>query len=328
MASRVRILHVLALVAGAIGLVVLLDRVGWSGMRDAVVNAGWWFAVIAVIDLAGVACDAAAVHALARRDTEVSYGRVFLAQASGMAINRLTPGNSLGEPIKVTMLVDHMPKDAAVAAILKYNLVTLYVALAVIVTGVPLTLLALDLPTRLSIAVGVATAMLVIAALALALVVRRGAIATVIHGAARIRLISAARAARWVTQTTAIDGSVRSFADPWSRRGVAFAVASRALSCMTAIAVLAAAAITPTPALVLGMCSVGILVTWLASVVPLGLGVADGTNYFLYGVLGAAPAAGLVFTTVNRARTLVLAAIGLAIMLLVNVMARRAARVR
>jgi len=64
--------------------------------------------------------------------------------------------------------------------------------------------------------------------------------------------------------------------------------------------------------------SVGILVTWMTNVIPLGLGLADGTNYVLYDLLGATAKAGLSFTMVNRVRTLILAAIGLSIMAVAN----------
>ena len=52
--------------------------------------------------------------------------------------------------------------------------------------------------------------------------------------------------------------------------------------------------------LVVAMLSVGILISWLSNVLPLGLGLADGTNYALYGLLGASPEAGLVFTMTAR----------------------------
>ena len=58
--------------------------------------------------------------------------------------------------------------------------------------------------------------------------------------------------------------------------------------------------------------------------VPLGLGLADGTNYALYGVLGSTGPVGLVFTMIGRARTCVLAAMGLTVLLIANLVDRRA----
>lgn len=311
---RIHALHLAALVLGAAAFAVLVHRLGWATFADAVVDAGWWFVVIAALDLGTVVCDAAAVHAFARAHAPVAYARVFAAQASGVAINRLTPGNSLGEPIKVTMLLPYVPRDAAIAAIVKFNLATLYVAIAVIVLGVPLTLLGLELSPRVELAVWSGTAALLVLAGALALLLRRGALATVLAAARGVRLLSADRAARWTAKIRAIDADIRSFGDRAARRGLAYVVASRLIHFAGTIAVLEAAHIPFTPPIVVGMLSVGILVTWIASVVPLGLGVADGTNYLLYGALGAAPALGLAFTMVHRARTVVLAAMGLVIM--------------
>jgi len=79
-----------------------------------------------------------------------------------------------------------------------------------------------------------------------------------------------------------------------------------------------------TAPLIVASLSVGILVTWMSNVIPLGLGIADGTNYVLYGIFGASPIAGLLFTMVNRFRTVVLAMMGVIVMAIANVLHRRA----
>jgi hypothetical protein len=314
-----RLVRVLALVAGAIGFTLLVDRVGWTTMQDAVLGAGWWFAWIALIDLASVLCDATAVYCFVRAEARVPFGRVFAAQASGIAINRLTPGNSLGEAIKVTMLGYHVPKAVAVSSIVKFNLATLYVALTVVVLGVPLTLLGLDLPRRLALLVWIATAAIVAGAALLAVLLRRGALRTLIAGLRRIRLIAAPRAQRWTAKVRVLDASIRAFGNPWSRRGVACVAGSRVLHFAATIAVLRAAQVPMTPPIVIGMLSVGIVVQWMSNIVPLGLGLADGTNYILYGALGSSPLAGLAYTMVNRTRTCLLAAMGLVVMAIANI---------
>jgi hypothetical protein len=291
-------------------------------MQTAVTEAGLWFAWIALIDLASVFSDAAGAYCFVRAEHEVSYWRVFAAQASGISINRLTPGNTLGEAIKVTMLVDHVPKSVAVSAIVKFNLATLYVALATVVLGVPLTLLGLDLPRGVEIAVWIGTASVVLLGLVIAFLLQRGAVATLIGALRRVRLVSSARAARWTTQVASIDASIQSFGNPWSRRGVLCVLGSRVLHFAATIAVLRAAHVPMTPPVVIGMLSVGIIVSWMSNIVPLGLGLADGTNYILYGVLGSSPLAGLAFTMVNRTRTCVLAAMGLTVMAIANLLDR------
>jgi uncharacterized protein (TIRG00374 family) len=320
--SRRQIVQLAALGIGLLALAFLLDRLGLSGIRRAVLDTGMWFVVIAAIDFLSLCCDAAAVHRFVVPLAPISFPRVFAAQASGLAINRLTPGNALGEPIKVTMLMARVPEAAAVSAIVLFNLATTFVAVASIIIGVPLTLLTLDLPPRVEVAVLIVAALLVAFVLGLIVLARRGALATLIHALARLRLISCERAERWELRMTAVDANVRRFGDATTRHALGFVIASRILNWAGTIVILHVADIPLTAPLVIGMLSVGLLVTWMSNVVPLGLGLADGGNYVLYGALGASPDAGLDFTMINRVRTCLLASMGLAVMVIANLVDR------
>ncbi|MGN6109878.1 MAG: lysylphosphatidylglycerol synthase domain-containing protein [Kofleriaceae bacterium] len=340
---RIHALHGVALAVGAIGFVVLVHRMGWAELQRAVVGAGAWFLAIAAIDLASMFCDAAGIQSLVRPRARVPYLRVFAAQASGVAINRLTPGNSLGEPIKATMVMEAIAAndarttaaptsrggaDIAVSAIVKYNLATLYVSLAVIVLGVPLTLATIDLPGRIQVAVWIATAVLIAIAIALALLVRRGALATLIDAALRLGWLAPERADRWRARTAAIDAEVRSFSGPATRRALCFVALSRALYSAGSLVAIHAAEVPLTAPLVIGTLSVGILITWMSNVVPLGFGLADGGNYLFYAAVGSSPTGGLDFAIVNRTRTVVLATMGLVVMAIANLVDRRGDRAR
>lgn len=322
-----RIFNLLALVIGAVAFALVVRELGWAGMRQAVIGTGAWFAVIAVIDFAGCFFDAAAVHAFIRPHAPAAYRHVFAAQLSGMAINRLTPGNTLGEPVKVTMLVrSDVPADVAVSAIMIFNLTTMYVGIIAIVIGVPLTALLLDLPPDIAHMVWLGMGILVGVAGLIAVLIRRGALGSLVGGLARIRIISAPRATRWQAAVAAIDTRLRSIGNlraPGFARGLAGVLGSRAFNWLGTIVILHAAQIPMTAPLVIASLSVGILVTWLSNVIPLGLGIADGTNYALYGLLGASPVTGLLFTMVNRLRTIVLALMGLSVMTIANALYRR-----
>lgn len=314
-----RAFNVIALAVGIVGLVVVVHQLGWIGIRRAVLGTGAWFAVIALVDVCGALCDAFAVHGFLRPIAPVSYGRVFAAQISGMAINRLTPASSLGEPLKVTLLVrGDVPIDAAVSSIVLFNLATVYIGIATIAIGVPVTALLLDLPADVARLVWIGLAILLAAAIVIAVLVRRGALASAIGALAALRIVSAARADRWRLKVASIDARLRAIADADAsgiRRGLAGVLGSRCLNALGTVLVMYAADVPLTAPLVIASLSVGILITWMSNVVPLGFGLADGTNYVLYGLLGASPAAGLLFTMVNRLRTIVLALIGLAVML-------------
>jgi uncharacterized membrane protein YbhN (UPF0104 family) len=320
------IVNAVALVVGAVAFAIVAVHLGWTAIRETVVAAGAWFAVIAAIDLVSAMCDAFAIHGFLRPKQHVPYWRVYAAQLSGMAINRLTPGNTLGEPVKVTMLVRSASTDTAVSAIVMFNLTTLYVGIASIVLGVPLTVLLLDMPHRIEVIAWAGMATLIVFAIAIALLVRNGAIATLIQGLVRLGVISPGRGTRWHLKVAAIDARVRAIADADTSgigRGLAGVLGSRVLNWVGTIVVLHAADIPLTAPLVVASLSVGILVTWVSNIIPLGLGLADGTNYVLYGLLGAAPVAGLLFTLLTRLRTIVLALLGLTAMVIANTVHRR-----
>src|SRR6185503_5064592 len=100
-----RAFNLIALAAGIVGFAFVVRELGWDGLRTAVIGTGAWFGVLAAIDFVGSFFDAGAVYTLVRPHAPIAYRHVFAAQLSGMAINRLTPGNALGEAVKVTMLI-------------------------------------------------------------------------------------------------------------------------------------------------------------------------------------------------------------------------------
>jgi uncharacterized protein (TIRG00374 family) len=304
-----------------------MHALGWAGLRQAIVGVGGWFAVIAMIDLAGTLCDAVAVHGLVRAQTPLPYLRGFAAQISGLAINRLTPGNALGEPVKVAMLVrDEVPSEVAVSAIMMFNLLTTLCGIAGILAGIPLTLALVDLPEGAVQLLWIGCVVLLVAVLAIVLLVRRGIAGTLVGLLARVRVLSTTRAEQWREKATSIDERVRSIGrlrGAGLARGIVGVVASRLFNWLGTVVVLHAAHIPLQAPLVIAMLSVGIFVTWLSNVIPLGMGVAEGTNYALYGLLGASPVAGLLFAMVNRVRTIMLALCGLTVMTIANTLHRR-----
>jgi uncharacterized membrane protein YbhN (UPF0104 family) len=100
-------------------------------------------------------------------------------------------------------------------------------------------------------------------------------------------------------------------------------VGSRVLNSIGTIVVVHAVGIHVSAALAVALLSVGILIGWIANIVPLGIGVSEGGNYALYALFGASPHGGLLFALVNRLRTMLLAAIGLLVMAAANILHRQ-----
>jgi hypothetical protein len=310
-----RVLRAIALVVGVVAFALMANRLGWSGLTRVLVETGWWFLVIAAIDVGSALCDAGAICAMASEHARVPYGRAVAAQLGGVAINRLTPGNALGEPIKISLLVERIPRDSAVSTILMFDAGATVIAVVAIVLGSLATLAFVDLPSTMAKAAWIGAVVLVIFLMGVFVLIRRGPVGIGIGALRRLRLISAQRCMRWRFATAHIDEMVRELGTTRSSRiGLGFLFGSRFLNWVGTFVMLYAAGLPITAPLVIGLLSVGALINHLAHIVPLGIGVAEGGNYLLYRALGAPGLAGIDFTMVYRARTCLLSAIGLTVL--------------
>jgi len=312
------VFNIVVFVIAAIAIVSVIEGGGIALAERAFRGVGPMFAVIVALDLAGMTCDAGAIHAFMRPEARmVSYWRVLAAQASGRAINVLTPTGALGEATKISMLVGHAPRTRIVSSIVEYNLVTAYLSVAILVVGVPVTALLVDLPPAIARVAWIGLAVVVVVATALVLVLRHGAGGSALAAARRLDLISPERAQAWASKVAEVDARLRdlhSNRSPGTGRGVALLVASRLLSWSATTVTLAAIGVAIGPMLLVGLFSVGILVGWVSAAVPLGMGVADAGNYVLFGALGATGPQGLLVSMVGHVRSLVIALIGLLVM--------------
>jgi hypothetical protein len=304
----------------------MMRALGWQRAEDVIRDAGAWFPTVVALDLAGLACDAAAIHAFMSPEARmVSYVRVLAANASGRAVNLLTPGGALGETTKVTMLVGHAPRARVISAILLFDLAGFYLSVAIVIVGVPITLAIADLPRDLEVLVWVGLAVIAPLAIGLGVLVHRGALGTFVDGMAGVRVISRARADAWKGKLAEIDGHLRELhanRTAGTRAGFVWMIASRAISWIATGIVLHALGVPLTAKVLIGVLSCGILIGWVANLVPFGLGIADGGNYALYGVLGAPGLAGVGAAMFSRARAVVIGALGLIAMAIAHAIGR------
>lgn len=323
--DRHRISHVFnvaVLVFGAGAVVWMLRQLGWNELRAVVASVGSRFAIVLGLDLAAVLLDARALHVFMRPEARmVSYWRVVAAQVSGRAVNVVTPLAALGEATKLTMLVTRAPRVRVLSAIVLFNLAALYLSVAVMAIGTPITLLLVDLPRAFELTVAVGLAVLIPLAVAVGVLARRGALATLTGLLHRLRLISAAHRDDWRARLEELDRHIAELhgsraAGTW--RGALWLVASRLVTWASTMTLIHAVGVAITPRLVIGVLSVGALIAWIASVVPFGLGLADGGNYALFDLLGASGAHGAFVTLLNRARSLAVALVGFAVMAVVH----------
>jgi hypothetical protein len=301
------IFNLAMMVFGAGALAWMMRDLGWTRFRDAVAGVGRMFGVILGLDLAAILLDARALHTFMRPEARmVSYWRVVAAQISGRAVNVVTPLGALGEATKLTMLVGHAPRVRVLSAIVLFNLASLYISVTVMLIGTPITLLLVDLPRSLKLTAGFGLGAVVAVMAMVGVLVHRGAASTLTGLLHRIRIVSAARLARWRARLDEVDSHLRELHDSRSTgtwKGVLWLAASKLVTWTATMTLIG---------------SVGAAITWIASVVPLGLGLADGGNYALFGLLGASGIHGTFVTMLNRGRSALVALVGFVVMAIVH----------
>jgi hypothetical protein len=312
------IFNLVVMVLGGFGLAWMLREVGVSYLGDAIESVGVWFFLILALDLLTVCLDAAALHAFMKPEARmVSYVRVLAAQASGRAINVLTPTGALGEPTKLAMLVSHAPRNRVLSSLVLQNLAYLYLTVIVMVLGAPIFFLLVDVPHDVKVMVGIGFGVLIALMIALAVIIRRGAVTTIVDLVRGTRAISADRAKRWRERMIQVDSHIRELHHNRSHghwKGLLWIGASKLVYWTSTIVLLHTAGVDVGPTLVLGLLSVGVLIQWIANFVPMGLGVADGGNYALFDLVSQAGPHGVVITMLNRARSISVAILGLGAM--------------
>jgi uncharacterized protein (TIRG00374 family) len=302
------------LVVGIGALAWMMHELGWRDARDVFENAGAWFPILVGLDLVSMCFDAAGIHAFMRPESRmVSFWRVLAAQAAGRAINLLTPGGALGEPTKVTMLVSHAPRTRVISAIILYDVATLYLSVIILAIGVPITLFLVDLPHDVAVLVWVTLAVLLAVVGAIGWIVHRGAIGSTLDALATARVIKRERADKWKQAVGDIDTHLRQLHSnsPGTRSAMVYLVISRIFSWASTAVTLHVVGVVLSAKVLVGVLSVGVLVNWIAGVIPLGLGIADGSNYALFDALGASGANGVFVTLLSRARLVTVALLGL-----------------
>jgi uncharacterized membrane protein YbhN (UPF0104 family) len=314
------------LAIGAAALFWMLRQLDWRELRAGVAGIAGAFAVVLALDIAALLLDARALHTFMRPEARMlSYWQVVAAQISGRAVNVVTPLSALGEATKFTMLVTRAPRVRVASAIVLFNLAAIYLSVIVIVIGTPITLWLVDLPRALEVTVAIGLATVIPLVVAIGVVVQRGASATLTRLLFRIRIISAERRDDWQARLGELDRHLAELhanrsAGTW--RGVLWLIASRLVTWTATTLLIRALGAAITPALVIGVLSVGVLIQWIASVVPFGLGIADGGNYALFDLLGASGLHGALITMLNRARSLAIALVGFLVMAVVHAMNR------
>lgn len=314
-----------------IALVAFVATIWAVGPRQLIAHLraiGWWFVAILALEAVITAFDALAIHRVAAEKGQPRYGKVLFAQIAGRAVNLVTPASTLGEATKASILTQSMGTSRAVSAVLYIALVSGVFQLAVIAIGAPLTALLLPLPTGLRIGL-IATAVVAAAlAITIAVLVRRGMLSSLVSAGARLHLVSKRRRESWRTRLAKIDDRLRGVEGEGRKIAIGYVIASKFLTWMSIWLILAATGYYASVGEIAALLSAGVVIGWIATIVPMGVGVTESGNYALFHALGAPPAVGVALAVVRRITHLVFAGIGFVLLAVWRASETAAVRIR
>jgi uncharacterized protein (TIRG00374 family) len=308
----------ISLVIGVVALIITIAYVGVDTIFGHLAAIGLWFGVLLAIELVSTLLDAGAVYLMTRGRGGPSFYKVCVAQLAGRAVNMVTPAANVGEALKVGLLARTSPTRRATAAIMFVGFASTIVSLVVVAIGSLATAFLFELPSSGRLALGIAGGLGAVVAIAMVALVRHGVLDTTARVARRLRLISQQRLERWRTPIKEIDGRLRGeeLEVDHRRSATILLVLSQALQrLMVWVAIVAAGYSLGTPQLV-AILSAGVVLTWISTLVPLGVGVAEGGNAAMFAVIGAPASLGVALALARRMNQIVFALIGFIVLAL------------
>ena len=319
-------LRVVLLLGGAALLVVLLWRLGAADVVDTLHRVGWRFVLVLVLGAAHQAMRALALLACVLRPNVIRYRDALAIRLSGEAVQSLTlTGPVLAEPTKAWLLETRglTLKEAFAATITEYLIYT-FVTAVMSITGLAYLIIEFDVsPTVRRIAIGIVTMCVVfLLASATAIARRYYLIGTIIAALARIGILRGRLTPNmtWINQMEDLllvvlrDSTVR-----LARVAVVETVAQALL--VLELFVLFHALYVNASAWTAFVTEASLKLFEFAFLfVPLQLGVAEGSYALVFSVMGLPLAAGFAVAFLRRARSLIIATVGLGTL---GVMTRR-----
>lgn len=272
---------------------------------------GWFFIVLVAIEMISSICDATAVYYMAHGPGRPTWRHAVVAQIAGRGVNSVTPGGNLGEALKVSLLSQYCSPRRIVAAVMYVGLTTLVISFAVISVGSAAAAFLFDVPHVGMIALIVGSIVAAGISIGILVLIHRGMLSTLSNGLTRVHVISKKRRAKWTRTLEEVDTRLRGIDDGEHRRkAVTFIVISQLLQKALTYVTILFAGYQLSVGELLALLSAGVLLGWISSIIPMGLGIAEGGNVALFTIIGAPPALGLALALARRVNQVVFAVIG------------------
>ena len=313
----------LALLLLGIGLIALLvERVGWSPIAQALGRLTWWQFLVVCLPYAAVAVVNTLGWRFAFPRGTVPFHRLLGARLAGEALNRLTALGSLGgEPVKIWLLRrDVAHADSVPSVVIAKTTITIAQALFLLVgVGLAWTMLA--------------TESRVINAMLWLLVVEVVAVGGFV-GVQMAGLVGrAGRLLQWAGVVTRadyarqLDGALRDYYRGDTRRvalSTGFHLVGWLIGALETYLILVFLGIPVDLVTAAVIEALGAGVRFATFFVPASLGPLESANAAAFEAMGLGAGAGLAFSFVRRARQLVWAGVGLLVLAWMSWSTRRA----
>lgn len=305
----------ISLVIGAVALVVMTWFVGVDAILGHLRNIGWAFLVLCAMEILTSICDATAVFFMSHGPGQPTWRHTVVAQFAGRGVNAVTPGGNLGEALKVGLLSQRCSPRRIVAAVMYVNLIAVVISFAVIGIGSAATAFLFDVPDGGAIALCIGGAIGIAISISIVVLIRRGMLTTLSNALARARIISRQRRESWNQLLDEVDARLRGSDDGAHRRkAITFIVISQCLQKSLTYVTVLLAGYALSAGQLLALLSAGVLLGWISTIIPMGLGISEGGNVALFSVIGAPPSLGLALAFTRRVNQIVFAVMGFAVL--------------
>jgi hypothetical protein len=336
----------ISLVVGLVALAWTIHTTGLRTIGTYFKRIGWWWFAVVALEVVITSLDSIAIRAfMSPEQDKVRFRSALLSQLAGRSVNAVTPTGSLGEAIKVSVLTEHVSQSRAVATILLYNVVSFAVELGTVAIAAPLAALLVPMPTGLRWAMIGASVVCAGAAIGCYALVHSDVLSQLATFAlkipvpglawARRKIFKLETASRYVLSPTTFE-KVKEGLAATDRKlqgvegartvdrvvGIVAITMSRLISMSLSLLILHAVGETITVAFVAGYTVGGFAVYMLSTLVPMGLGISEGGNYWLFRALGENPARGVTLTMARRVTLVIYAGIGLILVTVSETVAR------
>lgn len=308
-----RLLTAGSLVVAIAALVLTIYDVGLYTLGKYLRLIGWWWLAIVPMEILSTTLHATAMRAFMSPE-RIPLRHAVFAQLAGRAINAVTPSGNLGEVMKVSMLTEHVSQSRAVSTILLYNVVSFCVELLIIAVACFGIALFVSTPAGIGGIIAATGAGCLAISVGLYGLVRRGVLASLAGLAVKLRLLSRPRYGRWEAKLRGIDDKLRLVSgarvrDRWI--GIAALTASRVSSLVLSLMILHAVGVPITAAFVAVWTVASFVIYFASTLVPMGVGIAEGGYWGFFRTMGHNPAQGVALVLARRTVTIVYAAVGL-----------------